>query len=51
MYILIGRGFFYNCRVEYRTDDNSVSKRLLSTYVAIQNGLIEDKKGWMVEIK
>ncbi|KAL2894931.1 Branched-chain-amino-acid aminotransferase 2 chloroplastic [Bienertia sinuspersici] len=37
-------------RVEYRTDDNSVSKRLLSAYVAIQNGFMEDKKGWVVEI-
>ncbi|CAO2833893.1 unnamed protein product [Amaranthus hypochondriacus] len=37
-------------RVEYRTGEKSVSKRLSSTYVAIQNGLIEDKNGWMVEI-
>ncbi|XP_057532653.1 branched-chain-amino-acid aminotransferase 2, chloroplastic-like [Amaranthus tricolor] len=37
-------------RIEYRTGENSVSKRLSSTYVAIQNGLIEDKNGWMVEI-
>ncbi|XP_021754683.1 branched-chain-amino-acid aminotransferase 2, chloroplastic-like [Chenopodium quinoa] len=37
-------------RVEYRTGDNSVSKRLLSTYMAIQNGLLEDKKGWIVEL-
>ncbi|XP_074263990.1 branched-chain-amino-acid aminotransferase 2, chloroplastic-like [Silene latifolia] len=37
-------------RVEYQTGDNSVSKRLLSTYMGIQNGLIEDKKGWVMEI-
>ncbi|XP_057516967.1 branched-chain-amino-acid aminotransferase 2, chloroplastic-like [Amaranthus tricolor] len=37
-------------RVEYRTGENSVSKMLSSTYVAIQTGSIEDKKGWMVEI-
>ncbi|KMT19052.1 hypothetical protein BVRB_1g014510 [Beta vulgaris subsp. vulgaris] len=47
----VGSITYLGRRVEYRTDDNSVSKRLLSTYVAIQNGLIEDKKGWMVEIK
>ncbi|KAL2903181.1 Branched-chain amino acid aminotransferase 1 mitochondrial [Bienertia sinuspersici] len=38
-------------KVEYRTTDtNSVSKRLLSMYVGIQNGQVEDKKGWLVEI-
>ncbi|KAH9625967.1 hypothetical protein KSS87_022367 [Heliosperma pusillum] len=37
-------------RVEYQTDDKSVCKRLLSTYMGIQNGIIEDKKGWILEI-
>ncbi|KAH9607900.1 hypothetical protein KSS87_015669 [Heliosperma pusillum] len=37
-------------RVEYQTGDNSVSKRLRSTYMGIQTGLIEDKKGWIMEI-
>ncbi|GAB4839264.1 branched-chain-amino-acid aminotransferase, variant 2 [Ancistrocladus abbreviatus] len=37
-------------RTEYRTGANSVSKKLLSTFIGIQNGHIEDKKGWMVEI-
>lgn len=46
----VGNITYCGRRVEYRTDDNSVSKRLMSTLIAIQNGLIEDKKGWMVEI-
>ncbi|GMH16485.1 hypothetical protein Nepgr_018326 [Nepenthes gracilis] len=37
-------------RVEYKTGTHSVSKKLLSTFMGIQTGHIEDKKGWMVEI-
>ncbi|KAK9740505.1 hypothetical protein RND81_03G040800 [Saponaria officinalis] len=37
-------------RVEFKTDDSSVCKKLLSTYKGIQSGLIDDKKGWIMEI-
>lgn len=37
-------------RVQYSVCTDSVCIRLLSTYTAIQSGLIEDKRGWMVEI-
>ncbi|KMT03235.1 hypothetical protein BVRB_8g197820 [Beta vulgaris subsp. vulgaris] len=47
----VGSITYQGKRVEYHTTDaNSVCKKLLSTYAAIQNGQIEDKRGWMVEI-
>ncbi|XP_057537013.1 branched-chain-amino-acid aminotransferase 2, chloroplastic-like [Amaranthus tricolor] len=48
----IGSITYQDTRVEYQTTDNndSVCKKLCSTYAAIQNGEIEDKKGWIVEI-
>ncbi|KAJ4963876.1 hypothetical protein NE237_023815 [Protea cynaroides] len=36
--------------VEYRTGDGSVSRKLYSTLIGIQTGLIKDKMGWTVEI-
>ncbi|XP_021836530.1 branched-chain amino acid aminotransferase 1, mitochondrial isoform X2 [Spinacia oleracea] len=47
----VGSITYHSQRVEYRTGDNSVSKRLMSTYNGIQNGVMEDNKGWMVEIR
>lgn len=47
----VGSITYQGKRVEYRMADiNSVYTRLLSIYVGIQNGQIEDKKNWIVEI-
>ncbi|KAK9697561.1 hypothetical protein RND81_08G045300 [Saponaria officinalis] len=46
----VGSVTYQGKRVDYRVDDNMVYKKLLTTYKGIQNGEIEDKKGWMVEI-
>ncbi|XP_021725071.1 branched-chain-amino-acid aminotransferase 2, chloroplastic-like isoform X1 [Chenopodium quinoa] len=47
----VGSITYQGKRVEYRAaDTNSMFKKLLSIYVGIQNGQIEDKKGWIVEI-
>ncbi|KAF5740095.1 branched-chain-amino-acid aminotransferase 2 chloroplastic-like isoform X1 [Tripterygium wilfordii] len=37
-------------RIEYKVSDQSVSRELCSTLMGIQTGLIEDKKGWIIEI-
>lgn len=37
-------------RVEFRTGSDSVCPKLYSTLVGIQTGVIEDTKGWIVEI-
>ncbi|KAL9244514.1 hypothetical protein vseg_018283 [Gypsophila vaccaria] len=46
----VGSITYQDKRVEYNTDTNSVYKKLLATYVAIINGNIEDKKGWITVI-
>ncbi|XP_021725030.1 branched-chain-amino-acid aminotransferase 2, chloroplastic-like [Chenopodium quinoa] len=47
----VGSITYQGKRVEYHTTDtNSVNKKLLSTFVAIQNGQVEDIHGWLVEI-
>ncbi|KMT03234.1 hypothetical protein BVRB_8g197810 [Beta vulgaris subsp. vulgaris] len=47
----VGSVTYQGKRVEYRiSDTKSVCSMLLSTYIGIQNGQIEDKKGWIVEI-
>ncbi|KAK9715459.1 hypothetical protein RND81_06G166900 [Saponaria officinalis] len=46
----VGSITYQGNRVEYETDANRVYKQMLSTYLAIQNGQIEDKNGWIVEI-
>ncbi|KAL8154062.1 hypothetical protein V2J09_011822 [Rumex salicifolius] len=35
---------------EFETGENSVFNKVLSTLVGIQNGTVEDQKGWVVEI-
>lgn len=46
----VGSITYHERRVEYKKDADLVSKKLLSTYTAIQSGIVEDKRGWMVEI-
>ncbi|KAL9224097.1 hypothetical protein vseg_000166 [Gypsophila vaccaria] len=46
----VGSVTYQGKRVDYQIDDNLVYKKLLTTYVGIQTGQIEDKKGWIVEI-
>ncbi|XP_031119016.1 branched-chain-amino-acid aminotransferase 2, chloroplastic-like isoform X1 [Ipomoea triloba] len=37
-------------RIEYKLGEEHVSKKLGSTLVGIQKGVIEDKRGWVMEI-
>ncbi|XP_062120122.1 branched-chain-amino-acid aminotransferase 2, chloroplastic-like [Humulus lupulus] len=37
-------------RMEFRVGDESTCSRLYSTLVGIQSGIIEDKKGWTMEV-
>ncbi|GAB2228303.1 hypothetical protein Drorol1_Dr00010135 [Drosera rotundifolia] len=46
----VGSITYQGNRIKYRTDAHSVSKELLSTLRGIQNGSVEDKKGWIVEV-
>ncbi|OAY51058.1 branched-chain-amino-acid aminotransferase 2, chloroplastic [Manihot esculenta] len=46
----VGSITYQDKRIEYRTGAHSVSRKLHSTLIGIQMGLIEDKKGWTVEI-
>ncbi|KAK9748420.1 hypothetical protein RND81_02G056000 [Saponaria officinalis] len=46
----IGSITYLGERVKFKTDDDSVCKKLLTTYMGIQNGVIEDKKGWILKI-
>ncbi|XP_021723731.1 branched-chain-amino-acid aminotransferase 2, chloroplastic-like [Chenopodium quinoa] len=47
----VGSITYQGKRVEYgTTNTSSMYKKLSSIYVGIQNGQIEDKKGWIVEI-
>ena len=41
---------FFICRMEFKTGAQTVSQQLYFTLEAIKKGLIEDKKGWIVEI-
>lgn len=38
-------------RIEYKLGEEVVSKKLGSTLVGIQRGIIEDKRGWVMEIE
>ena len=38
------------CRVDYKTGDELLGQRLYKTLVGIQNGTIEDKYNWVVQI-
>lgn len=42
--------YMFKRRVEYKWGDGCVSEALRSTYLGIQKGDIEDKKGWIVEM-
>ncbi|XP_043712268.1 branched-chain-amino-acid aminotransferase 2, chloroplastic-like [Telopea speciosissima] len=46
----VGSVTYQGKRVEYRTGDGSVARKLYSTLTDIQRGLIEDKMGWTVEV-
>ncbi|KAI9201243.1 hypothetical protein LWI28_020643 [Acer negundo] len=46
----VGSITYQNRRIEYKMGPGSVSGKLYSTLVGIQTGLIEDKKGWTIEI-
>ncbi|KAK4781862.1 hypothetical protein SAY86_015964 [Trapa natans] len=46
----VGSATYKGNRVEFRTDADSVCRKLCTTLVEIQTGLIEDKFGWVVEI-
>lgn len=46
----VGSITYQDKKVEYKTGSQSVCGKLFSTLVGIQRGVIEDKKGWTVEI-
>ncbi|KAF4399085.1 hypothetical protein G4B88_023679 [Cannabis sativa] len=46
----VGSITYKNQRMEFRVGDESTCSRLYSTLVGIQTGVIEDKKGWIVEV-
>lgn len=46
----VGSVTYCGKRVEYQTGENSICNKVRSTLVGIQNGVIEDKKGWVVEL-
>uniref|UniRef100_A0A803PPV3 Branched-chain-amino-acid aminotransferase n=3 Tax=Cannabis sativa TaxID=3483 RepID=A0A803PPV3_CANSA len=46
----VGSITYHTKRVEFKTGDQTVSQKLYSTLTGIQRGVIEDKKGWIVEI-
>ncbi|KAJ0026294.1 hypothetical protein Pint_08589 [Pistacia integerrima] len=46
----VGSITYQNRRIEFRTGAGSACQELYSTLVGIQTGLIEDKKGWTIEI-
>ncbi|CAN0921980.1 Branched-chain-amino-acid aminotransferase 2, chloroplastic [Linum grandiflorum] len=46
----VGSVTYQNQRVQYKTGAKSVTWQLYSTLVGIQSGVIEDKKGWTVQI-
>ncbi|GKV20005.1 hypothetical protein SLEP1_g30187 [Rubroshorea leprosula] len=46
----VGGVTYQGRRIQFRVDNDSVCQELHTTLVGIQTGLIEDKKGWTVEI-
>lgn len=38
------------CRVEYKIGEETVSNKLRTYLVGIQNGAVEDKMGWTVQV-
>lgn len=47
----VGSITYQNKRIELKKEGELVSKKLYSTLVGIQTGRIEDKKGWIIEIR
>nr|XP_009801862.1 PREDICTED: branched-chain-amino-acid aminotransferase 2, chloroplastic-like isoform X2 [Nicotiana sylvestris] len=47
----IGSITYKNKRIEYKVSSELISEQLNSTLVAIQKGIIEDKRNWVLEIK
>ncbi|GMY28810.1 branched-chain amino acid aminotransferase 1, mitochondrial-like isoform X1 [Fagus crenata] len=47
----VGSITYVGRRIEFKTGAQTVSQQLYSTLVGIKTGLIEDKKGWIVEIE
>ncbi|KAF4370031.1 hypothetical protein F8388_015827 [Cannabis sativa] len=46
----VGSITYHNKRVGFKTGSQTVSHKLYTSLVGIQRGVIEDKKGWIVEI-
>ncbi|XP_027355402.1 branched-chain-amino-acid aminotransferase 2, chloroplastic-like isoform X2 [Abrus precatorius] len=46
----VGSITYQHKRMEYKTGSGTISEELYSTISGIQTGIIEDKKGWIVEI-
>lgn len=46
----VGSVTYQNRKIQFRVGDGSVCQQLHATLVGIQTGLVEDKKGWTVEI-
>lgn len=47
----VGSITYQGKRVDYKTESQLVSRDLYSTLVGLQLGLLEDKKGWFLEIE
>ncbi|KAG9440677.1 hypothetical protein H6P81_020842 [Aristolochia fimbriata] len=47
----VGSVTYHGKRVEFKTGTQSVAQRLYRTLTSIQRGVVEDKKGWTVEIE
>lgn len=47
----VGSITYQGKRVDYKTESQLVSRDLYSTLVGLQSGLLEDKKGWFLEIE
>ncbi|XP_050216084.1 branched-chain-amino-acid aminotransferase 2, chloroplastic-like [Mercurialis annua] len=46
----VGSITYQDTRIEYKTRGESVSQELYSTLEGIKRGIVEDKKGWIIEI-
>ncbi|KAK8681676.1 hypothetical protein V6N13_054078 [Hibiscus sabdariffa] len=46
----VGSVTYKSTRIEFKVGENTVCQALRSTLVGIQKGLIEDKKGWILNI-
>ncbi|XP_015059338.1 branched-chain-amino-acid aminotransferase 2, chloroplastic-like isoform X2 [Solanum pennellii] len=47
----VGSITYKNKRINYKVSSDLISEQLNSRLVAIQKGIIEDKRGWIIEIK